>query len=90
MKIYCTGFKHSEGTFNDIPFNNYVFYFCDNDEKECFGNVPFIRKGKPVTFKIKVGEWDNVYPGEKPQDYINCAVELERDWYDNITSMKRI
>lgn len=90
MKIYCTGYKHSEGVFNDVPFNNYVFYFTDDDEKECEGFVPLVRKGKPVTFKIKVNEWSNVYPDMRPQDFLNRQVILDRDWYDNINSMRVI
>lgn len=90
MKIYCTGYKQSEGVFNEKPYNNYLFYFTDLEESGCNGQVPFIRKGKPVTFKIKVSEWDNVYPGEKPMDYVGCQVELDRDWYDNINSMRRL
>lgn len=79
----------SEGTFNEKPYSNYVFYFTDTDDASAVGTVPLFVKGKPLTFKIKTSQWDLDYPGEKPQDYVNCEVDLQKNLYDQVSSMVR-
>lgn len=87
MKIYCTGLVHSHGDFNGKPYDNYVFYFTDADQKEASGTVPFIIKGKIVTYKVKVIDWPELFPDYSPNDFIGKQVSLVKNMYDQISDM---
>lgn len=88
MKINVIGYKRQTGTYNERPYDNYVFYFTDVDRNDGEGVIPAEMSGKLLTYKIKVSEWDLQYPGMQPADFLHQYVNVYKDLYNNISSIQ--
>lgn len=95
MKMACIGVAKIEGTFNNIPYDNYELYFTDiEDSRRLAGVIPLTKNVRVsekrnvkslVAWKVKAADWK--YPVQ-PVDFNGKICQILYDSYGNIAEVK--